>query len=53
MINYVAMTILGLFETGSWWEAIHNANEKSWPMLKDGYTFWPPATFVNYYFVPS
>lgn len=52
-INYVSAKAQGQPGAGSAWEMVkHECENKTWPMMKDGYKFWPIISLVSFLWVP-
>jgi len=52
-INYASANALDRFSAGNAWDVVrHECGSKTWPMMLDGYKFWPVVSLVSFLWVP-
>ncbi|KAH8717090.1 hypothetical protein GQ44DRAFT_688262 [Phaeosphaeriaceae sp. PMI808] len=39
-------------KTSAWDEVVNECKAKTWPMMKDGYKFWPAISLVSFLWIP-
>lgn len=52
-MGYVNAPQQGTLSTQSAWDVIKkDCEQKLWPMMKDGYKFWPAVSLISFVWIP-
>lgn len=46
------ISFMGYANAGDWNVVVQNCKDNTWPMIKDGYKFWPLISLISFVWVP-